>query len=88
MQILQSAKIIYLISLQFNYTKQTKKTFFENFNNYLNDRHFTANGYQNVIFCKKVEIWKKLKNGKFFSKKFFAKSHFNIGTMKIPKMTK
>ena len=62
---LETAKVRYLISIQFSYTRQTKNTFFANFG-YLNDRHFTANGYQNVIFCDKVELWNTLYNDSFF----------------------
>ena len=58
-----------------SYTKQTKNTFF------VNDHHFITNGYQNVIFRDIVEIWKKLKNGRFFHE-IFVKIHFKIGTMK------
>ena len=36
-----------------------------------------ANGYQNVIFCDIVEIWKKLKNGTIFFKKNLSKIFWN-----------
>ena len=55
--------------------------------NYLMDRHFITKSYQNVQFGDIVEIWKKLKNGNFFHKRF-TRSHFKIGTTKTPKMTR
>lgn len=59
MQILGTEKIKYLICFQFRCTKQTSKTFFANFSNYIKDRHRTANGHQNVILCKIVKMWKE-----------------------------
>ena len=64
--------------------------FFANFGNYskgIFGNHLTDNGCQNSKFCDIVEIWKKLKNSNFFHK-IFVKSHFKIGTMKMPKMTR
>ena len=87
MYILETVKIKYLICLQFRYIRRTKKNFFANYGYYSKDRHFTANDYQNVTFFDIVEIWKKLKNGRFFHK-IFSKSHFKIRTKKIPKMTR
>ena len=63
----------------------------KNFGNYSKDifgNHLTANGCQNAKFCDIVEIWKKLKNDTFFIFNSFVKSHFTIGSMKIPKMTR
>ena len=46
----------------------------------------TANDCQNAKFCDIVETWKILKNGTFLKK--IVKSHFKIGTMKIPEITR
>ena len=82
--ILETAKIKYLISLQFRYTKQTK-TFFFFCKFWSRDCHSTANSYQNVKFYDLAEI-SKFKMAAFLHR-IFVKSHFKIGTMKILKMT-
>ena len=80
MHVLETGKIKYFTYLQFTYKKQTKKHLFGNFGNYSNGifcNHLTANGCQNAKFCDIVEIWKKLKNGSFFSWNLCQKSLLN-----------
>ena len=87
MRILETAKIKYLICLQFGYNRKIKKFFFANFNNYSRDYHSTTVCYQNVKFCDMIELWKKLRYSSFFHKRF-DKSHFKIGAMKISTMAR
>ena len=72
--------------------KADKKHILANFKNYSNGifgNHLSGNGCQKVKFCGIKEVWNKLKNGRFLSKKSkFVKSHFKIGTKKIPKMSR
>ena len=70
--------------------RQKKAVLFANFGNYskgIFGNHLTANGCQNPKFCDIVEIRKKLKISSFFQI-ILVKSHFKIGSIKIPKMTR
>ena len=64
------------------YQGNKKDFFFANFSNYSKDRHFAANGYQNVTFGD-IKTWKKLKNGSFFHKiKHINKKISGVGGVK------
>ena len=54
--------------------QSNKKTFFANLSNYLKDRHFTANGYQHVIFVTQQKFGRSQKMVAFFQKFFCQKS--------------